>query len=231
MSQSYTIAELARLTGLNVRTIRYYIAQGLIPASGESGPGAHYGQGHLDRLALTRRLQAQHLPLAEIRARLAQLSDADVAGLVAAAESEPSLPVTSALEYVRGLLAGGRGGAGLAEPAAPRGPGAHVMPTGTYPSVAPRAQRKGVPDVPLMRLAMPPAARQLAATEGPPAALRPPDPKPSIEQPTLERSQWERFSLGPNLELHVRRPLSRLEQRRVERLITIARQVLREDRS
>ena len=44
-----------------------------------------------------------------------------------------------------------------------------------------------------------------------------------------ERSQWERLSLGPNIELHVRRPLSRLEQRRVERLITIARQVLKED--
>ena len=46
-----------------------------------------------------------------------------------------------------------------------------------------------------------------------------------------ERSQWERLSLGPNVELHVRRPLSRLEQRRVERLITIARQVLDEDQS
>ncbi len=51
----------------------------------------------------------------------------------------------------------------------------------------------------------------------------------SIESHAPERSQWERHALGPNIELHVRRPLSRIEQRRVERLITIARQVLKED--
>jgi hypothetical protein len=51
----------------------------------------------------------------------------------------------------------------------------------------------------------------------------------SATEPRLERSQWERLSLGSNLELHIRRPLSRPEQRRVERLITIARQVLNEE--
>ena len=51
------------------------------------------------------------------------------------------------------------------------------------------------------------------------------------EEPrATERSQWERLSLGENIELHIRRPLSRPEQRRVERLITIARQVLDEDK-
>ena len=50
------------------------------------------------------------------------------------------------------------------------------------------------------------------------------------EPPPLERSQWERLSLGPNVELHVRRPLSRHEQKRVERLIAIAREVLKEGR-
>ena len=54
---------------------------------------------------------------------------------------------------------------------------------------------------------------------------------PITEPQSLERSQWERLSLGPNLELHIRRPLSRPEQRRVDRLITIARQVLNEDQS
>ena len=102
----YTIADLARLTGLNVRTIRYYLAQGLLPASGESGPGAHYGEGHLDRLRLTKRLQAQHLPLAEIRRRLAQLTDADVASLATTVPEHDAEPTTSALDYVRNLLGG-----------------------------------------------------------------------------------------------------------------------------
>jgi hypothetical protein len=51
------------------------------------------------------------------------------------------------------------------------------------------------------------------------------------DTPGPERSQWDRLVLGPNVELHVRRPLSRLEQRRVERLIAIARQVLDQDQS
>ena len=44
-----------------------------------------------------------------------------------------------------------------------------------------------------------------------------------------DRSQWERVALSPDVELHVRRPLSRDHNRRVDRLISIARQLLEED--
>ena len=66
----YDLDELARLSGLTVRTIRYYIQQRLLHTSGHRGPGAGYDAGHLARLRLIRRLQADHLPLAEIRRRL-----------------------------------------------------------------------------------------------------------------------------------------------------------------
>jgi hypothetical protein len=36
-------------------------------------------------------------------------------------------------------------------------------------------------------------------------------------------------ALGQNVELHIRRPLGRLEQRRVERLIRIGREILEEE--
>ena len=68
---TYTISELADLAGVTPRTIRYYLAQGLLPATGQSGPGTRYTTGHLARLRLIRRLQAEHQPLAEIRTRLA----------------------------------------------------------------------------------------------------------------------------------------------------------------
>jgi hypothetical protein len=35
-------------------------------------------------------------------------------------------------------------------------------------------------------------------------------------------------TLGPNVELHIRRPLGRLDQKRVERLIRIGREILEE---
>jgi DNA-binding transcriptional MerR regulator len=222
-SDTYTIVDLARLTGVNVRTIRYYLAQGLLPASGESGPGSHYGDGHLDRLRLTKRLQQQHLPLSEIRRRLADLTDAEVANL----SSEPAEPAasTSALEYVRGVL------------------GAPATSASSV-AVGSSVRRTALP-----RIALPPASRVADAPTGitgnmsiapapmstPPAMPIPPGApstahEPRTEPQPLERSQWERLSLGPDIELHVRRPLGRLEQRRVERLITIARQVLKEEK-
>jgi len=235
----FTISDLARLTGLSVRTIRYYLAQGLIPASGESGPGAHYGQGHLDRLRLVRRLQQQHLPLAEIRNRLASLTDDVVASL--AGEDVPDVrpeAEATALDYIRSVLEGAQWAA-LGAPASPAPPSTPPSPSALAsqpvppPSRAPSGAMPRLRDVPaaapntLLRRSivvpsdlhesLPDAAGQTAGPSADPAS------------PSVERSQWERLSLGPNLELHVRRPLGRLEQKRVERLITIARQVLKEE--
>jgi len=44
-----------------------------------------------------------------------------------------------------------------------------------------------------------------------------------------ERSQWERISLCPDVELHIRRPLSRQQNRRLDRLLTFARELFEED--
>ena len=49
------------------------------------------------------------------------------------------------------------------------------------------------------------------------------------DSPALDRSQWDRISLAPDVELHIRRPLSRLQNRRVERLLAVARDILEED--
>jgi hypothetical protein len=49
--------------------------------------------------------------------------------------------------------------------------------------------------------------------------------------PGPARSQWERVALDPDVELHVRRPLSRHQNRAVERLVAFGRHVLEEDPS
>jgi hypothetical protein len=43
-----------------------------------------------------------------------------------------------------------------------------------------------------------------------------------------ERSQWERIALAPEIELHVRRPLSRTMNRKLERLLEFARALMKE---
>ena len=64
---TYTIGELADLADVTPRTVRYYVAQGLLPSPMGAGPGARYDEDHLRRLRFIRRLQADHLPLADIR--------------------------------------------------------------------------------------------------------------------------------------------------------------------
>lgn len=62
-----------------------------------------------------------------------------------------------------------------------------------------------------------------AATPVPSLSLPAPTP-PSAPKPVA--AMWERIPLTPDVELHVRRPLGRTANRRVERLITIAREIL-----
>ena len=46
----------------------------------------------------------------------------------------------------------------------------------------------------------------------------------------MERSQWDRLALSPDIELHIRRPLGRAQQKGVDRLVAIARELLEEER-
>ena len=144
------LTELADRAGVSIRTIRYYIQQGLLPKPEARGPGAHYTEEHLDRLLLVKRLQREHLPLAEIRRVLES--------------SAGELPAPrTARDYIRSVI--------------------------------------GEPAAPLFS----------AQADEPPA-------------PTT-RSQWERVTLAPDIELHIRRPLPRVVNRQVERLIDIARDI------
>ena len=47
-------------------------------------------------------------------------------------------------------------------------------------------------------------------------------------QSRYQRSQWERFTLAPDVELHIRRPVSREDNRRIERLLEAAREIFKE---
>jgi MerR family mercuric resistance operon transcriptional regulator len=68
----WSIGELARLTGCNLETVRYYERIGLMPAPPRSGGGHRvYGAGHRDRLNFVRRCRELGFQLAEVRALLA----------------------------------------------------------------------------------------------------------------------------------------------------------------
>lgn len=218
---TYSLSDLCSLADVTPRTVRYYISQGLLRSPGTSGPGARYDDGHLARLRLIRRLQREHLPLAEIRARLASLTDEEA---IAQAEGPIEAPADSALDYVRSVL--GKGNLRMASTAV-RSPAMRTNPQAspTQPAARP------APMLPLAarRVAAPPiaddgfVAQEAAVMNADLAAPIPPEPSPA------ERSHWERFVLAPDVELHVRRPLTRSQNRAVTRLLEAARQLLEED--
>jgi DNA-binding transcriptional MerR regulator len=228
----YTLAELAALSGIPARTIRYYITQGLLPPPGREGPATRYPAATLDRLRLIARLRDAHQPLATIRARLAYLDDREVSELAASPEGPSEPPAGSALEYVRALLETGT-----------------VEETGARPlprALAPHLRRlsipipDGPPAAPAPSEAAPSqdATWDLAADEEPQpaqddrqlAGTDPAAPPTVIRQPaTGERSQWERIAITTDIELHLRRPLSRRDNRVVDRLLAFARQLLGEE--
>jgi DNA-binding transcriptional MerR regulator len=195
---AYTLADLCGLADVTPRTVRYYIAQGLLRSPGTTGPGARYDDGHLARLRLIRLLQREHLPLAEIRARLAAITDEEA---IARAEGPAGAPVDSALDYVRDALA-----------------------AGPLPSIARPAPPAPAPGS--ARMTGPPLAGSSAHVLARSSLFIPQDPP---EPFVAERSHWERHILAADVELHVRRPLTRSQNRAVARLIETARQILEED--
>lgn len=225
MSTDHSLADLAQLAGVTPRTIRYYIAQGLLPSPGQVGPGARYGEAHLARLRLIRRLQRDHQPLAAIRARLAVLSDDDVARLTGDAAAEPT-PTSTALEYVRDLLRGAPGTSVM--PASLRAMTVSTMPLISLRASLPVAAAFAAPAT--RAPATPaPAPRVAEPQSAPPAAaVVPIGPGPFPPAGPL-RSQWERIAFGPDVEIHVRRPLGPGDVRRLERLVAFARQLFEED--
>lgn len=67
----YAIDELATLSGVTPRTVRYYIAEGLLDRPEGEKRGAHYLQRHLEQLLLVRRWTDAGLSLERVRELIA----------------------------------------------------------------------------------------------------------------------------------------------------------------
>jgi DNA-binding transcriptional MerR regulator len=197
---THSIADVAALTDTPVRTIRYYVAQGLLPSTGKTGPAARYDDAFVARLRAIRMLQEAHQPLSVIRATLDQLDDHEIRAI---AERPVEAPPGSASEYVRRLL--GERTTSAAEQLA------------TYPSASPPAPaaHPWTSSVTAPRALM--ASLDVASL----------DREPPTEPAQRDRSHWERIVLAPGVELHIRRPQSRWSTRQVERLVEFGSQLFR----
>jgi DNA-binding transcriptional MerR regulator len=110
VARDLSIEELADAAGVPVRTVRFYISEGLLPGPSGRGRTASYGEEHLLRLQLIRVLAAQRVPLAEMREKLAGVTLAEVRALLAEEEAAMRQQATeqSPRDYISGLLARAR---------------------------------------------------------------------------------------------------------------------------
>lgn len=118
MKEEFSIEDLAKRSGVSVRTVRYYMQQGLVPSPDTSGKYASYSQDHLDHLLMVQRLKRLHLPLKEIRHLIASISREDMSQMLGLqdemvfnkslslskdGEVRKNREISSAKEYIEGL--------------------------------------------------------------------------------------------------------------------------------
>jgi DNA-binding transcriptional MerR regulator len=216
--EPYSLSDLASLADVTPRTIRYYVAQGLLPSPEAAGPATRYGEGHLLRLRLIKRLQRDHLPLAEIRSRLERMGDDEIEQLLDAGPVQAAPPAPAeTLAFVRDLM----NQSGV-RPHATRERRALLKRAAEYEPMTPESY--------------PLRSEPAMAPSHNPAPAPSPGPSTSIPIPVApgsrtvpDRSTWERLAVTPDVELHVRRPLDRLTNKKVEQLVRIARELFTDE--
>ena len=227
------LGELTREAGVSVRTVRYYIAEGLLPPPAGAGPASHYTAVHLDRLRLIARLKAAYLPLKEIRRRLVGLDDAEVRRLLAEEDARGAAPAPDrAAAYIDRVL-GARSVPSPAPPAAPStrprlevwGMQERASPDpgeGSTSGTAPLAAMANDP-VPPPVPGYPTPAPMLGRAY--PAAFSLPEEQPATEAAGPRSEAWRRVSLGDDAELLIRESAYDRRRDRIDWLIGWARKV------
>jgi DNA-binding transcriptional MerR regulator len=95
--ESYLINQLAERAGVTVRTIRYYVNEGLLPSPQTKGRYSAYDEDYLYRIKLIKFYKESYLPLSRIRELLDEMSPEEIKASVEKYEKEPpefNLPPT-----------------------------------------------------------------------------------------------------------------------------------------
>jgi DNA-binding transcriptional MerR regulator len=205
IEQSLLIGELAQRSGVSVRTIRYYIEEGLLPAPRVQGKYNVYDDEYIDRIKLIRTLKDTYLPLKEIRSILEEMDGQGIKDLLG--------------QYERGEA-----------PRPPSSPfpsqGAHAPGQSAVDYISNVLQsRSNLPvmrEIPTLSAPMPGPP---PAVPAPQAALHQQASPPEPVQPAP--SVWQRVTLAPGVELHILETRDARKKSLIEKLIAFARQLFR----
>ena len=211
MQHELTLTQLAENSGLQPRTIRSWVAQGLLPGPLTRGPAARYPADQLERILAIRTLKdLLGMSLTDIRRELLVATAEQIqawaekaAGIApesqkSAAMSEPADPA-AALDYFRSLRS--------PEPAPHFGLSSSVRESESTPpyNASPKPRTSGF------------EALERRLTDS--GARTPPTSKSRSEQ-------WLTISITPDVELSVRAQLDPEQRARLERCADLMRDIL-----
>jgi DNA-binding transcriptional MerR regulator len=206
--QSLLIGELAERAGVSVRTIRYYIEEGLLPSPRVQGKYTVYDEEYIERIQLIRYLKDNYLPLREIRSMLDKLNGQEIKGLLE--------------QYERGE--------------APQLPPASTPATGT--SVGENSAVEYISNIlqsrPNLNASAPGMVRSPQASPRAASPQPAPDPDNKLYQKSIFEKEaqfspplWRRLTLAPGVELHLQETEDRHLKHRIEKLIAFAEKLFR----
>ncbi len=199
---NFWISELAQLTGVSTRTIRYYIEEGLLPQPEVQGKYAVFNEDYLIRLKLIKHLKDAYLPLREIKRQLDNLMVAEMRDLVKKFDENPSQT--------------------LAEMGIYPADKSKVM---TLDISENEPQYDSAKDYIARAL-----NRKPAVMREPQNTFSAPSPG-VLHKYNSSTESWQRVELAPGVELNIRQPQPSYRRIQIEELISFARRIFKREDS
>jgi DNA-binding transcriptional MerR regulator len=199
MMDELTLEELAQRSGLPLRTLRYYMQEGLLPGPDTHGKYARYSQQHLDRLEVIRRLKSLRLPLQEIHQIVNNMTLDEISQLrvyqdeiagrfnqdlkLKLMKNLDKKDASSALDYIHSIQDG-------------------------------QMQLNSVIDSHNKQYSIKPLAMNSSHDQNQAA--------PASPRPFVSRESWRRIQVADGVELNVREPVNTYEEEKIGELIALA---------
>jgi len=196
LPSEYWISELAAISGVSTRTIRYYIQEGLLPQPEIRGKYAVFTDEYMHRLRLIKYLKDAYLPLNRIKELLDSLTESQIVPLLNEFEADP----ISALAALQALPVFNQESPKTQSPASVKNDNALNYINQIRGDRVVRENR----------------------SELKPSSPRP--SFQSIQRDALKPTEeWRRVELAHGVELHVKLPVNAHTQRLIDRMIDLSR--------
>ena len=205
--------ELAEQGETTVRTVHYYVSEGLLPPPEGATRNAVYGSKHLARLRIISALRSEGLALAAIRSRLTQMSDEDVAEVLQTLErfdAEIRAGDVTALGLIEAAIVDRANDTATLPQISQSAPAMYSVPA-PEPDASPDSARAYVD--------------RLLRRERPPSSI--PRSRESHVLPKQRPETWHHFTVDDGIEERIREDRLRPERRQVEAFIDAVRDIAR----